>query len=114
MNTPDAANEFLRRFHAKTILFEPVVLNRKKNDDSLAEVQITRKQVVEIIASLTIANFERGPLEEEFYGSKEMFEFGLTIKGVEFYVKLTLGRENTPPVCISFHIAEHPLTYPFK
>lgn len=114
MNTSDAANEFLRRFHAKAILYEPIVLSRKKNDDSLAEHHITHKQVVGMLTSLTIANFVRGPLEEEFYGSKEMFEFGLTIKGVEFYVKLTLGRENTPPVCISFHTAEHPLTYPFK
>jgi hypothetical protein len=76
MQNKDAANEFLRRFHAKMMLHEPIVLNRKKNDDSLAEHQITRNLAIGLIASLTISNFVKGPLTEDFYGSKEMFEFG--------------------------------------
>ena len=32
----------------------------------------------------------------------------------EVYIKITLGYENGQTICISFHIAEHPLNYPFK
>ena len=36
------------------------------------------------------------------------------VKGHEVYIKITLGYENCQTICISFHIAEHSLTYPFK
>ena len=35
------------------------------------------------------------------------------IKEQEVYIKITLGR-GTSALCISFHIAEHPMNYPFK
>lgn len=32
----------------------------------------------------------------------------------EVYIKITLGYENGQTICISFHISEKPLIYPFK
>jgi len=43
-----------------------------------------------------------------------MWVFGKTVKNKEIYIKISLGKENTNAICISFHIAEYDLTYPFK
>lgn len=43
-----------------------------------------------------------------------MWVFGKDIDGKEIYVKVAMGRPNTSTICISFHLAEHPLRYPFK
>lgn len=32
----------------------------------------------------------------------------------EVYIKITLGYENGQTICISFHISEKPLIYPYK
>ena len=40
--------------------------------------------------------------------------FGKDVKGREVYIKITLGYQNGQTICISFHIAEHPMQYPFK
>ena len=44
----------------------------------------------------------------------EMWVFGKDVKGQEVYIKITLGLPNSSTICISFHIAEHPMTYPLK
>ena len=43
-----------------------------------------------------------------------MWVFGKDVKGREIYIKIALGRKNSSTVCISFHIAEHPMIYPLK
>jgi hypothetical protein len=44
----------------------------------------------------------------------EMWVFGKNVKGQEVYIKIMLGQPGRSTICISFHIAEHPLNYPFK
>jgi len=44
----------------------------------------------------------------------EYFEFGLHIKQVVVYIKLTLGLPNKRINCISFHRAERQIDYPYK
>lgn len=39
---------------------------------------------------------------------------GKDVKGHEVYIKITLGLPNSSTICISFHIAEHKMNYPFK
>ena len=43
-----------------------------------------------------------------------MWVFGKDVKGSEVYIKITLGPPNYRAVCISFHVAEHPMKYPLK
>ena len=45
---------------------------------------------------------------------EKMKVFGKDIKGRDVYIKITMGMANCQTICISFHLAEHPLTYPFK
>lgn len=45
---------------------------------------------------------------------KKLYEFGMIVNDREVYIKLSLGRFNKAPECMSFHIAEHDLEYPPK
>ena len=44
----------------------------------------------------------------------EMWVFGKDVKEREIYIKIMLGCADSQTICISFHIAEYPLSYPFK
>jgi hypothetical protein len=44
----------------------------------------------------------------------EMWVFGKEINKHEIYIKITMGQPNQSVICISFHIAEHPMIYPLK
>lgn len=43
-----------------------------------------------------------------------MWVFGKHVKSHETYIKISIGAPGTNAICISFHIAEHPMNYPFK
>jgi len=43
-----------------------------------------------------------------------MWVFGKMVRGTEVYIKITMGTFNNSVICISFHLAEHPLKYPLK
>ena len=64
--------------------------------------------------NLQAQDYVEGPVIDELNKKSEMWVFGKDVKGREVYIKITLGYQNGQTICISFHIAEHPLQYPFK
>lgn len=114
--TKDDVVAFLSRLKSKASLFQIVYLDsRPKNVQTLAKLEITPKDRDDVIQQLTVSDYSQGPLEEVNYGGDaEMYVFGKTINHQEVYIKVTLGRPQNAVICISFHIAEHPMTYPFK
>lgn len=106
---------FLREFKVKMGIFSVLFLNdRLKNIQALSELEITPKYREEILEKLQVQDYSQGPLNETQYGGTLMWVFGKQIKNHEVYIKITLGMENTSVLCISFHIAEHTMNYPFK
>ena len=67
-----------------------------------------------IVKNLQAEDYVEGPVIDILNKEGEMLVFGRDVKGREVYIKITLGYENGQTICISFHIAEHPLSYPFK
>lgn len=67
-----------------------------------------------MIRSLKVQDYSEGPLAEKMRGILAMWVFGKQLKRKEVYIKVSLGITNSVAVCISFHIAEHPINYPFK
>ena len=58
-------------------------------------------------------DYSEGPVIDTLNQCGEMWVFGKDVKGQEVYIKITLGKGSSA-LCISFHIAEHPMNYPFK
>lgn len=106
---------FLNDFHVKLDVWDVVYRDdRGKNSQTLADLEIRSADRDLALKALTAKDYCEGPLEEKLNNGREMWVFGREIKDKEIYIKVTLGAHNTSVICISFHIAEHPLTYPFR
>jgi hypothetical protein len=111
----DKIEEFLIELKAKLLCNEIVFRPRDKNTQALADLEITPSQRVNYIKKLTIEDCFSGPNSNKDEPSKpDYFEFGLTIRNTEVYIKLSLNLSNKPIDCMSFHKAEKTIHYPFK
>lgn len=106
---------FLEELRVKIKIFGILFLDyRDKNQQTLLDLEIMPNSRKGIIASLKVEDYSQGPIEEKERGIKPMWVFGKIIKQKEVYIKISLGLENSNAICISFHIAEYPMNYPFK
>jgi hypothetical protein len=87
---------------------------RSKNAQSIQDLEIAPNQRKEIISGLNPEDYCEGPLDEKMHGILPMWVFGKSVKGKEIYIKVSMGLANSKAVCISFHVAEHSIHYPFK
>ena len=88
--------------------------DRPKNREALQILDITPLQREVVVKSLQVQDYVEGPVIDELNRKSEMWVFGKDVKGREVYIKITLGYQNGQTICISFHIAEYPMLYPFK
>lgn len=105
---------FLDDLRLKIDIFGIIYLNRDKNMQTLLDLDITPLSRTKIIKELEVEDYSEGPLVESMNGWQDMWVFGKQIKGNEVYIKVTMGNEKNKSICISFHIAEYPMKYPFK
>ena len=106
---------FLNQFHTKMNIFGIIYRDdRGKNQKALEELEIIPSYRKVIIESLKSEDYVEGPIIDQLNKLGEMWVFGKDLKGKEVYIKIMLGGVNCQTICISFHIAEHPLSYPLK
>ena len=110
MSTVDEIKSFLQNFKAKLGIWGVVFRDdRGKNTQALLDLDITPVYREQVLRELQIADYHEGPKRETLYGGADMWIFGKTIKGQEVYIKITLGLAGAQVICISFHVAEHPM-----
>ena len=103
--------EFLSQFGIKFDVWGIFYLDRDKNEEALKALGITPKARDEIVRQLQSDDYVE-TLPADFFD--EMWVFGRDMDGTELYIKIAMGRPNDRTICISFHIAEHPINYAFK
>jgi hypothetical protein len=94
-----------------TVLFRD---DRGKNAQTLADLEIQPIEREKILLNLKVEDFAEGPLEDTLYKGSDLWVFGKEIKKNEIYIKISIGYGESGVLCISFHIAERPMSYPFK
>ena len=115
MVTIEEVGAFLEQFNTKVQVFGILFRDdRQKNRETLQVLDITPLQRELIVKNLQVQDYVEGPVIDELNRKSEMWVFGKDVKGREVYIKITLGYQNGQTICISFHIAEHPMQYPFK
>jgi hypothetical protein len=115
MTTKDQVESFLRDFKEKMKIWDILFRDeRGKNTQALADLEITPIDRKNILNNLSADDFSEGPLEETLYGGSHMWIFGKEVKKQEVYIKISMGFSGASVICISFHIAEQSLQYPFK
>ena len=106
---------YLKRLKVKINTFGILFLDdRGKNQQTLHDMEISPNERKEIISSLEAKDYSQGPLDEKMHGILPMWVFGKQVKSEEVYIKVSMRRHGGEAVCISFHIAERPINYPFK
>ena len=115
MATSEEVHSFLQDFKVKLGIWGVVFRDdRGKNAQALLNLEITPVFREKILKELQVTDYYEGPAKENLYGGADMWVFGKTIKGQEVYIKITLGFSGAQVICISFHVAEHPMKYPLK
>ena len=108
-------SSFIRDFNAKVKVFGLIFRNgREKNVKALVDLEISPIKRRETVMSICPTDYVEGPLDDKLNKINKMWVFGKTVKGHDVYIKVSMGYENSSAICISFHIAEHPLRYKFK
>lgn len=113
--TKEQVEKFLEDFSLKVKIFGIRFRDdRGKNQNSLLELDITPMQRLDVIMKLDCYDYSEGPIVDVLNNQGEMWVFGKDVKGNEVYIKISMGQPNSHTICISFHKAEHPMSYPFK
>jgi hypothetical protein len=113
----DELRKFVRQFlgEFKALIYEKglLVQDRQINKHFLLELGLTEQQREEIVLSLSVTDYHSGPIKDE-YKPGDYWVFGRHIDGIELYIKIKIsGRpEEEFAVCLSFHKADYPLSYP--
>lgn len=112
----ETVNVFLRDFKGLMQEGRYFVKPHQKNLQTLIVLGITYKIRNDTVLALKVSDYSSGPNMDE-YGKADYWVFGKEINKIEIYIKLQLftypdGNERAG--CISFHIAERPLKYPFN
>ena len=115
MATKEQVEAFLKRLKEKIKVFDIVFRDdRGKNLQTLATLEINTTVRKQVIMNIEPEDYVEGPIVDTLNKVGEMWVFGKNVKGQEVYIKITLGLPNSSTICISFHIAEHKMNYPFK
>lgn len=115
MATSDEVQAFLHDFQMKFKVWGIIFRDdRGKNAQALLNLDIAPIERERILHELQVKDYCEGPKEEMLYGGSKMWVFGRTIKGVEVYIKITLGLAGKSVICISFHEAAYAMKYPLK
>jgi hypothetical protein len=115
MATQQKVKEFLSEFKAKMSIYGVIFRDdRAKNTIALLALDILPAERREILRKLEVVDYYQGPLTDDLYQIAPMWVFGKNLKGKEYYIKISVGNENLPVICISFHSAEFAIIYPFK
>ena len=115
--TPEDVLSFL--IEMKKTLSRPnslQMVRRIKNMQALAEIGYTKDDVRDVLYSLMVEDYYSGPEKDHdsnFPG--DIWKFGKIVDKDEFYIKLKLLKSDKQiVVCLSFHKAKYPISYPFK
>jgi hypothetical protein len=106
--------QFLNQFKVKLKIFDVVYIGRDKNAQALLDLEWVPAARTKVLENLEAEDYCEGPLEETMHGTGNMWVFGKEVSGKEIYIKVAMGQPNNSVICISFHLAEHTLKYPFK
>ncbi len=107
--------EFLSEFKTKMSVYQVIFRDdRQKNTISILTLDISLMERKEMLKKLEVIDYCQGPIDDLLHKGAAMWVFGKKHKGKEIYIKVSMGLENQPVICISFHTAEFAITYPFK
>ncbi|MBI5114873.1 type II toxin-antitoxin system MqsR family toxin [Candidatus Poribacteria bacterium] len=92
-----------------------MLIKRVENMATLSKLNLTVADCREVILLLSARDYVSGP-DADSSREGNLWVFGKQIGAQEVYIKLKLADigEKRTAKCISFHVAQHPLRFPWK
>lgn len=113
--TIQEVERFLNSFHQKVEIFDIIILNdREKNAKTQAALGLSPNAQREIIKEIQVDDYSEGPIKNILNAWGDLWVFGKDVNKQEVYIKIAYGRPNSNAICVSFHLAEFPMNYPYK
>lgn len=113
LSSPQETTVFLEKF--KNVLRKKFIfIGRSVNLHTLTYLGITIEQVKDVLSKLTYKDYYKGPSKDKDNHPYMVWEFGEIIDNQEVYIKLSDDFRFDIAKCISFHLAERNIRYPFK
>ncbi len=113
--TKETVAQFLKDFKLKMAIWDVLFRDdRGKNTQTLTTLELRPIERKKVLEALEAIDYSEGPIEEKLYGGSAMWVFGKIVKKKEIYIKVTMGAPGSNVICISFHLAEHKMSYPLK
>jgi hypothetical protein len=107
--------KFLNDFHQKVEIFDIIILNdREKNAKTQAALGLSPNAQREVIKEIQVQDYSEGPITNILNAWGDLWVFGKDVNGQEVYIKIAYGMPNRHAICVSFHLAEFPMNYPYK
>ncbi len=103
--------DFKEKMKFRDVLFRD---DRGKNAKALLELELRPMDRKAILEALEVRDYSEGPNKDQLYGGSDLWVFGKTTKKKEVYIKISMGAAGSGVICISFHLAEYKMNYPFK
>lgn len=116
MATRNEVKAFLDRFKTSVEFGYCQFHPRPRFEQDLIDLNLTRRQALNVILSLSVMNYSSGPTPDNTDESKDVWIFGCICEETEVYIKLRLieAEPFDRGLIWSFHKAEYPLKYPLK
>ena len=112
IKTREEVQSFIASFIEKANVFSVTFISRDKNTEALKVLGINETIRLELVKQITIEEYSETISDLLSFG--DMWVFGKDYDGKEIYIKISLGSFNARAICISFHIAEHQMSHPYK
>lgn len=114
LSSREAVRAFLEVLKRAVSEFGLPVVSRTENNRTLAQLGLTKKNQEDIVFGLTPADYVKGP-EPDRDQPGEIWVFGKRVEKCLLYLKFKIMNAATLPraKCISFHIADEPMKFPY-
>lgn len=107
--------KFLNDFHQKVEVFDIIILNdREKNAKTQAVLGLSPNAQRDVIKEIQVQDYSEGPITNILNAWGDLWVFGKDVNNQEVYIKIAYGMPNRQAICVSFHLAEFPMSYPYK
>jgi hypothetical protein len=90
------------------------LLDRPENLETITALNFSHADIKKVLLELKPEDYYQGPLPDEMGNGLDMWVFGKVIKGLEIYIKFTMGRDKERVLLISFHKAKKRIKFPFR
>lgn len=98
-----------------------LIIKNKADDEehstyfALLDLNYTASDVADRLRELTVAEYSETKLDTDDTDPLLLYVFGKVIGGREVYIKLKIkGCDKRRIICVSFHYAKYPMTFPYS